>query len=274
MALRSKRVRAGDLTVDPRVQRDHLTQSKLAKIRDNYNRAALGTLQVSERPDGSLVILDGWHRWTIVSELEKDDFPLQCQLHTGLTLEQEAGLFVQFNQQEAANKLDLHKVRVTQGEPMAVAIDEAVHANGWAVGQGDGKIRAILALEKVYYTGEGLHEGHGKKLVADTLRVITTAWGRDDSKAVDQNILKAVGQFLFLVEKRWTDETTGRELDHDALAAAMAGLKKGPAGWLAACRGQAEGSAKTLRSVLLHELLTLYNKGRRTGRLPAALITG
>lgn len=273
MALRTKRVRAGDLTVDPRVQRDHLTHSKLAKIRENYNRAALGTLQVSERADGSLVILDGWHRWTVVSELEKDDFPLQCQLHTGLTLEQEAGLFVQFNQQEAANKLDLHKVRVTQGESVAVAIDEAVRANGWTVGLGEGRIRAILALEKVYYTGEGLREGHGKKLVANTLRVITTAWGREDPKAVDQNILRAVGHFLFLVEKRWTDEPKSREFDYDALAVAMGELKKGPAGWLAACRGQAEGSAKTLRSVLLQELLTLYNKGRRSGRLPAALIT-
>lgn len=274
MALRTKRVPAGDLTVDPRVQRDHLTHSKLAKIRDNYNRAALGTLQVSQRGDDSLVILDGWHRWTIVSEVEKDDFPLQCQVHTGLTLEQEAALFVQFNQQEAANKLDLHKVRVTQGEPMAVAIDEAVRAQGWAVGQGEGKIRAILALEKVYYLGEALGEGQGATLVSDLLRVITQAWGRDDPKAVDQNILKAVGEFLFLVHKRWTDPATGREFDHDALAAAMAGLKKGPAGWLAACRGQAEGSARTLRVVLLQELLTLYNKGRRAARLPTALVTG
>jgi hypothetical protein len=275
MAGRTKHVPAGQLTVDPRVQRDHLTIAKVNKIREAFDKDALQTLQVSQREDGTLVILDGWHRWTVVMEMEDlgADFKLECKVHTGLTLQDEAKLFVLFNVQEAANKLDLHKARATQGDVVAVTIDEVVAKHGWEVGKGDGKIRAVVALEAIYYVGENHLDGFGSTHLSNSLGVVTDAWGRDDVKAVDQNILKAVSEFLISIEKHWVDPDKGRELELEVLTTAMSGLKHGPTGWLAACRGQADGSAKSLRQILLGELLTLYNKGRRSGKVPAAVLS-
>ena len=272
--IKSKRLKAGDLTVDPRVQRDHLTESKLTKIRENYRRDALGVLQISQRSDGQLIILDGWHRWTVVTDpqFEGPDFVLQCQVHTGLTLEQEAGLFVEFNRQEAANKLDLHKVRVTQKDPVALDIDKAVKDNGWAVGQGEKKIRAISALENVYYRGEGYLVGNGQTLLSNTLHVLTRAWGHDDLAAVDRNLIKALGQFLFLVDTQWVDPAKGREIDFDGLSMSLAKLAMGPKGMLDAARGMAKGAGKRLNTVLLQNFYDLYNKNRRSGRLPGSIL--
>lgn len=269
-------IRAGDLVVDHRVQRDHLKVSKLNKIRKNFNTSALGTLVVSRRPDGTYALLDGQHRWTVVLEECGDDFPLNCQVHTGLSLAHEAALFIDLNVQDAASPLDLHKARVTLGNPMAVAISEAVGRQGWQIGVGKGSISAIKALESLYDAGENWYTGYGQKLVEKAIYIVTEAWGHDNPKAVSQYILKAVGVFVLACEQWAEAEQKGSDyMDWEGLAFSMATtFKGGPASWLATARGYADNRAsQTLQEAMCEELYRAYNKGRRERKLPGRFLT-
>jgi hypothetical protein len=269
MAVRKKRVPASQLTIDRRVQRHELNQSTLTEIRDGYNRAALQTLQISERADGTLVILDGWHRWTIAQEKEGDEFVLDCHVHTGLGIGEEAALFLQFNNQKPANKIDLFYVRVTREDPVALAIKKITADNAWSVGTGKGEIGAVDTLETVFNNGERFEETSGPTLLHHTLSVISRAWGNDDPKAVDRNILGALGQFLLQVDKYEAKQGTDLKFDLDRLATNIRTyVKNGPGGWLSSCRGIAEGTSKTLRKALMGELFDIYNKGKGGRKLP------
>lgn len=274
--IRNERIPAGLLSVDHRVQRDHLNRSKLNRIRDNYNRAALHALVVSERPDGSYVIIDGQHRWTIALELEGDSFEMRCEVHSGLSLQDEAKLFIDLNNQESASPLDLHKARVTQGEPVAVALDLAASEHEWAIGTGAGKISAVKVLENLYLNGENWYDGYGPVLVSRTLGVITQAWGHEQPQVMNKSIIQSVGEFILAVEI-WVSETgkPSDYFDYEGLAFAMqTKLKNGPRGWIIAQRGIAEGSEFTLVQAMRQSLFRIYNmvaRTRRRGRLPDLL---
>jgi hypothetical protein len=269
MAVRKKRVPASQLTIDRRVQRHELNQGTLTEIREEYNRGALQTLQVSERDDGTLIILDGWHRWTVVQEKEGEDFVLDCQLHTGLSIGEEAALFLQFNKQKPANKIDLFYVRVTREDPVALAIKKVAADNAWTIGTGKGEIGAVDTLETIFKNGEKFDENFGSTLLYNTLFVISRSWGNDDSKAVDKNILGAVGQFLLQVEKYQAKQGVELRFDYERLAGNIQTyVKNGPGGWLSSCRGIAEGTSKTLRKALMGDLQDIYNKGKGGRKLP------
>ncbi|SFQ28366.1 DUF6551 family protein [Amycolatopsis rubida] len=272
MAVRRKRIPADQLTVDNRVQRHQLNESTLAEIRENYNRGALQTLQVSERPDGTLAILDGWHRWKVVTEKEAEDYPLDCQVHTGLSLAQEAALFRQLNKQKPANKIDLFYVRVTQQDPVALAVMTIANENGWTIGTAKGEIAAVDALETILKHGAGAEPEYGPALLHNTIYLVTKAWGHDEPKTVDKNILSAVGQFFADLDKYEAKNNVDLQFDVDRLAKNLASYtKNGPGGWLAGCRGIADGTSKTLRKVLMGELFDMYNKGKGGRKLPKIL---
>lgn len=275
--VRYDQVRAGDLVVDHQVQRDHLNRSKLNNMRAEYKRRGLGTLVVSERANGEIVIIDGQHRWTVVCEVEGEDHPLDCKIYTGLTLADEAELFVLTNKnQQAANPLDLHKANVTRGDVVAVTVAKAALSQGWMIGTGRrsgdgvGYIAAVKVLEDLYHMGEEWFDGGGAPLIEDTLSVVTEAWGHDDAKAVNQYILKAVGTFIVAVRK-WVDESERGDdyFDLEHLSANIkANVKGGAKGWLDAMRGIAEGSELTLQDAMRASLYRMYNKGLRSNKLP------
>lgn len=278
---RYDQVRVGNLVVDHRVQRDHLNKSKLNAMREEFQPLGLNTILVSERDDGEMVIIDGQHRWTIAAEMLGEDFLMDCKVFTGLSLAEEAELFVLTNKnQQPANALDLHKANVTRGDEVSIAIERAALSQGWVVGsgrrsgEGPGYIAAVKVLAEIYHLGEDWYEGHGPALVEDTLTVVTQAWGHDDPKAVNQYVLKAVGTFIYAVRK-YVDETDrGDEyFDLEWLASRMkARLTKGGAkGWIEAMRSIVDGSNWTLQQAMRHSLYDTYNHGKRARKLPAAL---
>lgn len=272
-------LRVGDLEIDRRVQRDAIRESTLEKIRKTYNRRALNTLTVSQRSNGKLYLIDGQHRKIVVTEKEPDgdDALVPCKVHTGLTLQEEAKLFVELNNQQAASPLDLHKARVTQKDPVALALKEATKAYGWEIGSGTKRISAVRVLEQLYYAGESefQEDNYGPVLVENTIGVITGAWGNDDSKSMNQNIIKAVGELALDIEV-WAAERDKPEdfFDYDLLAEAMrTSFKAGATGWVSAERGNAKASGKTLRAYMRQSLFDIYNKKQRkpSRKLPEEL---
>lgn len=273
MAVRRKRIPAGQLSVDRRVQRHGLNETVLTDIREDFNPDSLSTLEVSERPDKSLVILDGQHRWEVAKELKGEDYMLDCNVHTGLSLSEEAELFLRLNKQIPPNPVDKFYVSVTQQDPAALAVKEAAEAQGWTIGRGRGEISAVGTLLTTYKTGEKIEEGFGKTLLHNSLFVIAAAWGTEDTKAVDKNIIGALVQFFLKIDKYEGKHDVDLALDHERLAANLITyVKNGPGGWLSSCRGMAAGTSKTLRKVLVQELMDIYNKGKGGRKLPSNLL--
>lgn len=267
-------IAVNNLVIDHRVQRDRVNRAKLKRMKARYRRRGLGTLIVSRRTNGENVIIDGQHRWLLVAELEGEDFELRCQIYTGLSLADEAELFILTNaDQQPANALDLHKADVVREEPVAMRIEKAVLGQGWVIGSGKKAISAVQVLKDLYELGEKWSEGAGASVVEDTITVVTDAWGQDADMVVNHSILRAVGTFIVDVRRWVTENDRGVDFfDLEWLSNRMAKeLKGGAKGWLDAMRPIANGGNWTLQQTLRNSLVTTYNTGRRSGKLPAAL---
>lgn len=270
---RYEKLPAVKLHIDHRVQRDHINLTKLNKMEEEFNKLALGTLVVSERADGTMVIIDGQHRWTLVRKLMGEDTELDCRVHTGLSLEDEARLFVDLNRQQSASALDLHKARCTQQEPVALAITAAVEERGWGIGTGPGKISAVKVLESIYYMGEEQWDGYGPTLISNTLYVLTETWGQERPKVTQQSILRAVAEFLLAVEIWQMERDKEGYFNYDGLIDAMVKtFKGGPEGWINAEKIQAQGLGISVRSALRRSMARAYNKVNKTKKLPLTIM--
>src|SRR5215468_5920774 len=86
---------AADLKVDINVQRA-FDQKHAARMEAEWDTRFIGTLIVSRREDGSLYIIDGQHR--VVVCLRKDPAAIMdCEVYEGLSIEEEALMFLYFN---------------------------------------------------------------------------------------------------------------------------------------------------------------------------------
>lgn len=80
-----RQIHVGSLAVDPTIGPDVDPNSRhIAEISASYDRGKLGVFTVSERPDGALILLDGYSRRHIVLRCEDADAPVDCAVYTGL----------------------------------------------------------------------------------------------------------------------------------------------------------------------------------------------
>lgn len=149
-----KMIDVTDLFVDPAYQRP--VQSKLVEtIARDFKPELLQTPDVSERPDGTHAIIDGQQRWTGVVKRGAPQ-KLRCNVHTGLSREDEAALFVELNKRrKQVSSLERFVAARFYGEPMALDIDAAVRAVNMDIGALKGgrpetRIAATATLERIY----------------------------------------------------------------------------------------------------------------------------
>lgn len=163
------------LTVDLRVQRPADT-TRVCALYIDFDQNKMGTIIVSQRADGTRVVLDGQTRlgaWVKAGSVGQ----VHAQIYTGLTLEQEASMFLAYNNSKPVSALDKFLVRVTEGDPVATAITSILAMHGWRVVKGgkDGTIQSVVALEHAY-TRAG---ANGDRVVGMIIGAITKAWGYD-----------------------------------------------------------------------------------------------
>ena len=103
-------LKVGELTVDSRVQRSRLNENKVRKIYANFNRDALGVITVSYRKDKSYVVLDGMHRVEVVRRLTDNTGTMACHVLTGLSLEEEAEIFLDLNYSDKPTIIERYRV--------------------------------------------------------------------------------------------------------------------------------------------------------------------
>lgn len=239
------------LALDPEYQRE-LIPARVKHLVENWNLEDVGAITVSVRtgdPKRAYVI-DGQHRYRAAMELGLGSTKVMCHVYRGLTKEEEARKFLTANDSRAVKPFDKYRAGLVSGDPVATGTRDVVEANGWRVtGQaGDGQIACVGQLMKLYERDPALLE--------DTLKVTTETWGTK-AGAVEAPILGG----LSIVLGRFNGE-----LDRAALAKKLA--KSGsPSTLLGDAKGYAEYTKGTVRRSVAEIVLTIYNKGRRSGQL-------
>lgn len=191
----TEEIPVADLLVDPRVQRDGLNTNKVRNIEKNFNKDALGVITVSRRGlDGSLFIIDGWHR-VEACKRKDSDYKVTAHVFTGLTVPEEALMFLDLNNRTTPTQLEKYKVLLSAEDKVATLIEHLTTSRGWKVHPqpANGHIQAIQALYRIHNLSEKMHaEPH---LIDAVLFVITRAWG-PDKNASQAVILEGLAQVL------------------------------------------------------------------------------
>jgi hypothetical protein len=245
----------GSLEVDRRVQRTGLEQHKLEKMVKYWNEDAKGVITVSRRRDRSQIIIDGQHRTEAVRRLTDNQGTVTCHVYEGLSLMEEAQMFLDLNNTTKPPIQDKFRVRVTGEDPAAVRINDIANAYGWTITRaaGDGNINAVATLERLYLLSEKLELE--PNLVQVALLVITRAWGME-RYGVGATIMEGLGRVL--AEHR-------DKIDIENLIVKLKERKGGPSTLHAEATQMASLRHGKVSMAVAELVVDTYNKGKRTG---------
>jgi hypothetical protein len=161
-----------------RTRQRRLGKSKVNDIVKHFNRAALGTLIVVRRKDGNYYVADGQHRLAACRIVGMATVP--CTVHEGLSLVEEAELFLECNnRRKNPSRIDNFVVKLGAGHQDAIDIKEIVEGLGLKLNlsntsgsKDNAGISAIGALEYIY-------ERAGKNGLRRILHIAKTSWPSD-----------------------------------------------------------------------------------------------
>lgn len=149
-------LRMGDLVMD-RYQRP-VDLGLVRKISRSFRPELCNVLVVNRRLDGTLACIDGQHRGKGMIAGTGPDTRWPCQMHYGLTYEQEAALFVALNKERRPmSVVDAFHAAVEAREPEAMEIVAILERIGYGLRTANGtgrsergQIQAIGAVVTVY----------------------------------------------------------------------------------------------------------------------------
>lgn len=241
-------IAVADLFADDTYQRP-LDPARARKMGAAWERRLAGIVEVSDRGENSApryAVIDGRHRWA-AAELAGIDV-LVANVHTGLTLADEAKLFDRLNRERRRiTTWDHWNARRAAGDHTVLAIERAVAAVGLAIDPAPkaGNVRCTATLEK-------LHALDGPDLISAVLNVAQEAWGRDVA-GFDAPIVHGLGLVLFHLHS----DLDPRRLVESLLDVRPQNLKAAAAN----LRGMTTGSTAKLVAITV---MAGYNK--RPGR--------
>lgn len=209
------KIPVSQLRVDPSYQRSK-SVSSIKRTVDEFDPNGLGTIYVSLRVvDGEVIgfILDGQHRWTVVQHpkvvAKYNITELDCKVWVGLTVPQEAGLFVIFNKDRAMpQSRDVVRAWVqsdSTGGERARQMQRILESEGFSLSYngnpGKNGIQALKACIDIIERGNAdKYPDDGEGLLRDTLRVVRSAYYTDvdgvQPLAVKGVFLEAIAMFL------------------------------------------------------------------------------
>ncbi len=259
MSSYQKSVSLDAVIVDQRVQRtEGPDQRRVDKMASMFNPDALGVLILSEREDGTLVCLDGMHRCLSARKAGHTAL-MESKVFTGLTLPEEASLFLLYNDKKDPSAVSKFNARVVAGDPVAQEIDRIVRSHGWkvSVSTHPGCINAINKTENVYRTGAGsVANGEHPDILDRVLSIITAAWGYDQH-GVHQAMLAGVAQVI---------GRFGTMVDSDKMVAEIGGTR--PEMILGRARSLAGIQGGSVAAALAKIISGMHDNRRRTNLLP------
>lgn len=164
---------AGQIFADPAYQRP-LDDLRVQRMAEAFDVSLLGIIDVSQREDGRYAVIDGQHRWAVIREIHGPSGAVVCNVHRGLSVEQEAALFFEIDRSRRnLTGWDRWWARRGAGDASVRAIEEVVESHGLQISAAtrDGILRATKAAEDVVALG-------GTELLDNTLELLIKGWGR------------------------------------------------------------------------------------------------
>lgn len=239
------------MIIDSRLQRG-LDWRRVNKMAVEFDRDAVGTITVSERPNGVYHIIDGQHRVEALRIAEGEDAKVDCRVFHGLNKEDEARLFRLYNNTAKLLALTKFLVRIEENEPVAITINKILEDHGWRVkaGTGEGCFAAVSAIEKIW--------NRDAEAVDRTIAAVTRAWGHNSS-AVQGSIVEGIG----MVFARYLDE-----IDDKTLVERLSQFEGGPETFLGKARGVHGAYNASVPSAVADLTVEIYNRYKRTKALP------
>lgn len=240
-----------DLVVDSTYQRE-LEPRKVARIVNDFDPDAFGSLVISLREDGTKAVIDGSHRRAAVIEMGWNDQKVPANIHRGLSVEDEARIFSILNSNRTKPKVvDLFRANVAAGQPMAVAINQVFVKHGLVPTQqvkGDG-IRAIGTCQRIF-------QGGSLELLDRVLDTVIKAYGSRHSNNFDSDFLTPLAAII----------QDNPEVDLPRLRKTVNGLGEAKA---IVARGRSVSSVSGTRTLneIANFIIRKYNVGLRKGQL-------
>lgn len=188
----SKRMLPADsLTVYPEVQRMPPSRSSVKQIADHLDYSKLGVVTVSERPDGTMSLIDGQRRVAALKLRGNGSFKVECAVYSGMTVAQEAEMFLGLNNVRVPRSDDRFFVGVTAKRPDCVGIVDVCAKLGWRVSRAstNNSISCTDAMVKVWAmdtSGVLLHR---------TIDLLGKVFGRDKN-TMGGHLVLGISKFL------------------------------------------------------------------------------
>ncbi len=249
-----------DITIDPRVQREEgVDERRVERMAAAFDPDALGILVLSQRNDGTLVCLDGAHRCATARRVGWNTY-LDARIFRGLSLAEEASLFLLYNDKKDPSAISKFKARVITGDDVAVEINAVIKKHGWTVSTEKSKggvVSAAEAMERVYRKASGaLAEGAHPEILDRTFAVVTEAWGHEPS-ATAAPVLEAIAQLFGRFGSAVDGEKLIRELQDTQ-----------PRRLIGQAKSLKDLQGGTVPAALAKILVGMHNRRRRTNLLP------
>ncbi|MFD8391171.1 DUF6551 family protein [Streptomyces sp. NPDC059680] len=243
-------VAVSDLRIDPQAQRT-LHEARAQRIAEHIVPEAIGLIMVSQRDDCQKYIVDGQHRYRACQLAGITT--VKAEIHHGLTLDQEAILFLIKNRESHKPKpIDEYHVGLTGGVPLFVDTDQVLRKHGLTLGStstnGVGAVSGVLRITERY----------GAEVFDRTLTVAQAAFGRSP-ETWDGMILGGIGQFL----GRWGNIVDDKELARKMLAAGTADKWRAEILSRSSRNGFNNSGTGSRVTTAYRLIITAWNKGRR-----------
>jgi len=242
------------LRVDEKAQRV-LNESRAANLSKNFIPEAAGTLVVSRR-GRQYYIVDGAHRNEAGKMRGIESLP--CEIHHGLTVAQEAQLFLLKNREGTKpSAADEYKVGLTAELPIYVDTKAVLDDHGLEVASSP-SANQIAAISGVI----SIVDRWGEDVLDRVLTIAEGAWGRE-ARSWDGTLLGGLGRFIGL----HGDDINDRQLMEKIM------LKGGAATWLrtaidgATLAGQQHAGGGGRTAAMYRALVRVWNANRRSGRI-------
>lgn len=238
---------------DPHVNTRELDNDWVSKRVPVYSEAGIGTLVVSERPDGMFSILDGQHRMALMIAAGYGDDMVRCAVHTGLALQQEAALFKLLNDRRALTPLHKFLARLTEGDLPAVEVAAICERTSWTIAEnpGPGVLQCVAKLEAIHRMDRRRKIGAGAVDLERTLRTIVEAWHHEPGTS-SADLIGGIGEFYRRYEE---------SIDRDKLVGRLAGYPGGARQLVLNGKGVQSLRGGTVAKSVGELIWQQYNKG-------------
>ena len=219
-------------------------------------------LDVSKRANGMYAALDGGGRWLMAQLMGLKTVP--CMVHEGLTREEEAELFSEFDSETyKLRSIDRFVAYLSALDPMAVAINDAVAPFRIAV-KGVGTLKCVGPLSEIYTAFTNYETA--LRIIRRASVIIANTWC--GFKGNDQWSVKRPIDGKFFLAVAILIEIAGKEFNEAALRKVLSRAELSPKNLQQTIESDFATKIKTDAFTLLaaKKLATHYNRAASLGR--------